>query len=104
MGLSLPDSCSVAAVLKHRRVVIDVQEADGDFAVSGLQPVVSQHHQHDLRAHLKVQRIVRLHTDLTWMMRKNGLLPLKLHGISRQKAREGEESIHDQRVQAEMIS
>lgn len=67
MHLPLPDSCSVAAVFEHRCVVVHVQKADGDPAVSCLQPVVSQHHQLDLRAHLEVQRVIFLHTDFTWM-------------------------------------
>ena len=66
MRLPLPDSSSVAAVLEHRRVVVHVQQADGDPAVGRLQPAVSQNHQLDLRALLEVQRVIFLHTDLTW--------------------------------------
>lgn len=66
MRLPLPDSCSVATVFEHWRVVVHVQQADGDPAVSRLQPAVSQHHQLDLRAFLEVQRGIFLHTDLTW--------------------------------------
>lgn len=69
--LPLPDSCSVAAVFKHWCIVIHIQQGDGDPAVSGLQPVVSQHHQLDLRARLKVQRVIFLHSDLTCMRGKS---------------------------------
>lgn len=75
--LPLPDSCSVAAVFKHWCVVINVQQADGDPAVSRLQPVVSQNHQLNLRAHLKVQRVVFLYADLTCMREKIGKNPQK---------------------------
>lgn len=63
--LPFPDGCSVTAVFKQWCVVVDVQQGDGDPAVGRLQPVVSQHHQLDLRTHLEVQRVVFLHTDLT---------------------------------------
>ena len=63
--LSLPNRCSVTALFKQRWIVIDIQQGDGDPAVSRLQPAVSQHHQLDLRTHLKVQRVVLLQSDLT---------------------------------------
>ena len=68
--LPLPDSCPVVAVFKHGCIVVHIQQADGDPAGSCLQPIVSQHHQMDLRAHLKVQRVIFLHTDLAWMRGK----------------------------------
>lgn len=65
VGLSFPDGRSVAAVFEPRRVVVHVQQADGDPAVGGLQPVLSQDHQVDVRAQLKVQSVIFLDTDLT---------------------------------------
>lgn len=67
VGLSLPDGCSVAAVFEPRGVVIHVQQVDGDPAVGGLQPVVSQDHQVDVRAQLKIQSVIFLYSDLTLM-------------------------------------
>lgn len=64
--MALPDGSSVAAVFKHWSVVIYVQQVDRDPAVSRLQSIVSQYHQLDLRAHLKIQTVVLLHTDLAW--------------------------------------
>lgn len=67
--LALPDSCPVAAVFKLWCVVIDVHQSDGDPAVSCLQPTVSQHHQLDVGVHLKVQRVILLHSDFTYIRR-----------------------------------
>lgn len=64
--LSLPHGCSVAAVFKHRCVVIHIQQVDGNPAVSCLQSVVSQHHQLDVWVHLEIQTVVLLYTDLAW--------------------------------------
>lgn len=78
--LPLPHSCSVTAVFKQWRIVVDVQQGDGDPAVSRLKPVVSQHHQLDLGVHLEVQRVIFLHPDLTCMRQKDGKVsPRKLH-------------------------
>lgn len=65
VDLPLPHSCPVAAAFKHWCIVVDVQQTDGHFAVSCLQPTVSQHHQLDLRTQLKVQGVIFLHSDLT---------------------------------------
>lgn len=65
VGLSLPDSCSVAVVFEPWGVIIHVQQVDGDPAVGDLQPVVSQDHQEDVRIQFKIQSVIFLYPDLT---------------------------------------
>lgn len=63
--LSLPNGCSVAAVFKLWGVVVNIQQGDRNPAVSRLCSAVSQYNQLDLRARLKIQAVVFLHSYLT---------------------------------------